>query len=72
MSKMTYDQKQILALRGLSGIIFTALTQEQKNAIKNGISTMAENHEHLAQATPEQTIDFKEIYSIMSEIITGK
>lgn len=74
MSDLTYDQKQILALRTLAGIMFLSLTEQQKEAINRvvGKSSDALELQIPTAATPAQAEDVKEIYEMMKEIIAGE
>ncbi|MBS0967682.1 hypothetical protein P0E69_09695 [Chimaeribacter arupi] len=74
MSNLTYDQKQILALRTLAGIMFSSLTEQQKEAISRivGKSPDALDLQIPTSATLAQAEDVKEIYELMKEIIAGE
>ena len=74
MSDLTYDQKQILALRTLAGIMFSSLTEQQKEAISRVVGKSSDVLELQipTAATPVQTEYVKEIYEMMKEIIAGE
>ncbi|MDU6432039.1 MAG: hypothetical protein E6556_03555 [Pantoea sp.] len=68
MEQMTYEQKQIIALRTLVGVIYKVLNDEQKTAINGLVSNPPEMP---AGISPEQAINAKEIYAEMKDIISG-
>lgn len=68
MSHVTYEQKQILALRTLVGVIYNVLNDEQKAAIKRLVSASPDLPDGISH---EQAINAKDIYSEMKDIILG-